>query len=200
MRISLKSKTWPLEPVNVYLCCYKPQGSPVGEKKTLKGKQKHTLQYIMNISLPYCLLLLISSNGKCRLISRREQHAGLMDQQWHMCSCASLVSRCVSLSLLPRCPSKPSFVSIVVVPSIRHTKKRNRNILHCRPVCLTYCPPAPGSHQLPATGLGFVLPSWDRLCFVLNQAFFRLVHFGGTRREDYIWRPWFSSLTWVTNA
>lgn len=92
----------------------------------------------MNISLPYYLLLLISSNGKCRLISRREQHAVLMDQQWHMCSCASLVSRCVSLSLLPRCPSEPSFVSIVVVPSVRHAKKSNRNILHCRPVCLTY--------------------------------------------------------------
>lgn len=77
----------------------------------------------MNISLPYYLLLLTSSNGKCRLISHCGQHAGLMDQQWHMCSCASLVSRCVSLSLLLRCPSKPSFVSIVVVPSIWHTKR-----------------------------------------------------------------------------
>lgn len=126
---------------------------------TPKGKQKHTLQYIMNISLPYCLLLLTSSNGKCRLISHCEQPAGLMDQQWHMCSCASLVSRCVSLSLLPRCPSKPSFVSIVVMPSIRQVKKRKHNICHCRSVCLTYCPPAPGSHQLPALLMGFVLPS-----------------------------------------
>lgn len=135
----------------------------------------------MNISLPYCLLLLTSSNGKRRLISRREQHAGLMDQQWHMCSCASLVSRYVSLSLLPHCPSKPSFVSIVTVPSIRHAKKRNHNILHCRSACLTYCPPALGSHQLPATEMGSVLPSWDHLHFVLNQAFFHLVHFGGAR-------------------
>lgn len=168
--------------------------------KPLEGKQKHTLQYIMNISFPYCLLLLTSSNGKCRLISRCEQHAGLMDQQWHMCSCASLVSRCVSLSLLPRCPSKPSFVSIVLVPSIRHTKKRNRNILYCRSLCLTPPPPALGSHQLSPTGMGFVLPSWDHLHFVLNQAFFHPVHFWGSERGDYIWRPWFSSLTWFTNV
>lgn len=160
-----------------YICTVINHGAlPWGEKKTLKGKQKHTLQYIMNISLLYYLLLLLaSSNGKCRLISHREQHAGLMDQQWHMCSCASLVSRCVSLSLLPRCPSKPSFVSIVVVPSIRPVKKRNCNILHCRPVYLAP-PPALGSHQLPPSGMGFVLPSWDRLRFVLN-----LVHFRGAR-------------------
>lgn len=128
--------------------------------KPLEGKQKHTLQYIMNISFPYCLLLLTSSNGKCRLISRCEQHAGLMDQQWHMCSCASLVSRCVSLSLLPRCPSKPSFVSIVLVPSIRHTKKRNRNILYCRSLCLA---PPPSPWQPPA------LPNWNGVCFAFMR-------------------------------
>ena len=115
----------------------------------------------MNISLSYCLLLLTSSNGKRRLISHREQHAGLMDQQWHMCSCASLVSRCVSLSLLPRCPFKPSFVSIVVVPSIRHVKKRNRNILHCRSVSLT--PPSPWQPPAP--------PNRNGLCFAFRRPF-----------------------------
>lgn len=197
---------WSSEPVEVYLHCYKPQGfSMRGKKKnqqknTPKGKQKHTPQYIMNISLPYCLLLLTSSNGKCRLISHCEQPAGLMDQQWHMCSCASLVSRCVSLSLLPRCPSKPSFVSIVVMSSIRQAKKRKHNICHCRSVCLTHCPPAPGSHQRPPMLMGFVLPSWEHLQFTLNQAFFHTVHFWGSKRGDYIWRSWFSSLTCFANT
>jgi len=136
----------------------------------------------MNISLPYCLLLLTSGNGKCRLISHCEQHAGLMDQQWHTSSCASLVTRCVSLSLLPRCPSKPSFVSIVVVPSIRHAKKRNHNVLHCRSVHLTYSPLVLGSHQPPITRMRFVLPSWDLFRFVLNPAFFYLVRFWGMRQ------------------
>lgn len=146
--------------------------------------------YITNISCPYHLLLLKSSNGMCRLISRRERHAGLMDQQWRMCSCASLVSRCVSLSLLPCCPSKPSFVSIVVLPSIRHAKKRNHNILHCRSVCLTSSLPALGSHQLPPVGKGFVLPSGDRRFAFCSEPGFLLHYFIlGSERAGCIWSP-----------
>lgn len=166
--------TLPLEPV-WYFCSYELLESPKrGRKKkkekAWKGKQKHILGYTASIALPCYLLLLMSSNGMCRLISHPEQRAGLMDQPWRMCSCASLVSRCVSLFLLPHCPSKPSFVSIVVLTSIRHAKNGNHNILHCGSVCLMSSPSS--WPPLPLAGRGFVLPSQGRRSvFCWNQAF-----------------------------
>lgn len=126
------------------------------------------------------MLLLTSSNGKCRLISHCGQHAGLMDQQWHMCSCASLVSRCVRLSATSL-PIQAIFCFYCCSSINLAHEKRNHGILHCRSVCLSHTHQALGNHQLPPAGMGFVLPSRDHLCFVLNHVFFHLVHFGGAR-------------------
>lgn len=107
----------------------------------------------------------MSSNGMCRLISHPEQRAGLMDQPWRMCSCASLVSRCVSLFLLPHCPSKPSFVSIVVLTSIRHAKMGITTFFTVG-LSASYPPPALGHHSPWLEEALFSLHKADGLCFV----------------------------------
>lgn len=131
------------------------------------------------------MLLLTSSNSKCRLISHCGQHAGLMDQQWHMCSCASLVSRCVSLSATSL-PIQAIFCFYCCSSINLAHKKRNHDILHCRSVCLSHTHQALGNHQFPPAGMGFVLPSRDHSYFLLTRFSFTWFILGEQDRGLYL--------------